>query len=153
MGAVAAVPVAARYDAPLITGKTATLERERLYDLFRRGEISLLIVSKVANFSIDLPDASVAIQLSGTFGSRAMDRICSTIARWSFFGNSFSRSASARSSSRIVTVSPFRCLCCRPSRVQRRGALVPFWDSGNQLPQFPTGFCLMQTATGFLMLV
>ncbi len=62
--------VAERYDAPLVTGKTATREREKLYDAFRRGEIRLLIVSKVANFSIDLPDASVAIQLSGTFGSR-----------------------------------------------------------------------------------
>ncbi len=62
--------VAARYQAPLITGKTPVLERERLYDAFRRSEIRLLVVSKVANFSIDLPDANVAIQISGTFGSR-----------------------------------------------------------------------------------
>lgn len=56
--------------APLITGKTPNKEREKLYDAFRRGEERLLVVSKVANFSIDLPDASVAIQISGTFGSR-----------------------------------------------------------------------------------
>jgi DNA excision repair protein ERCC-3 len=56
--------------APLITGKTPTVEREKLYDAFRRGEERLLVVSKVANFSIDLPDATVAIQVSGTFGSR-----------------------------------------------------------------------------------
>ena len=56
--------------APLITGKTATTERERLYAAFKRGEEKLLIVSKVANFAIDLPDANVAIQVSGTFGSR-----------------------------------------------------------------------------------
>ncbi|HET8522284.1 MAG TPA: DNA repair helicase XPB [Thermomicrobiales bacterium] len=62
--------VAARYDAPLVTGKTATREREKLYDQFRTGELKLLVVSKVANFSIDLPDAAVAVQLSGTFGSR-----------------------------------------------------------------------------------
>jgi len=57
-------------DAPLITGKTTVRERERLYEAFRQGEERLLVVSKVANFSIDLPDASVAIQVSGTFGSR-----------------------------------------------------------------------------------
>ncbi len=57
-------------NAPLITGKTPNAERERLYSLFRNGEIKLLIVSKVANYAIDLPDASVAIQVSGTFGSR-----------------------------------------------------------------------------------
>lgn len=62
--------VATFLDAPLITGKTPTKERERLYDAFRTGEIRVLVVSKVANFSIDLPDASVAIQISGTFGSR-----------------------------------------------------------------------------------
>jgi len=56
--------------SPLITGKTPNAERIRLYSAFRRGSISLLVVSKVANFAIDLPDASVAIQLSGTFGSR-----------------------------------------------------------------------------------
>ncbi len=56
--------------APLITGKTPTAERERLYDAFRRGAERILIVSKVGNFAIDLPDANVAIQISGTFGSR-----------------------------------------------------------------------------------
>ncbi len=57
-------------DAPIIQGSTTTKERERLYDEFRRGEIRVLVVSKVANFSIDLPEAAVAIQASGTFGSR-----------------------------------------------------------------------------------
>ncbi len=56
--------------APLITGKTPTAERERLYASFRSGELRLLVVSKVGNFAIDLPDANVAIQISGTFGSR-----------------------------------------------------------------------------------
>lgn len=56
--------------APLITGKTPTREREKLYEAFRTGKDRLLIVSKVANFAIDLPDANVAIQVSGTFGSR-----------------------------------------------------------------------------------
>lgn len=56
--------------APLITGKTPTVERERLYAAFKTGELKLLIVSKVGNFAIDLPDANVAIQVSGTFGSR-----------------------------------------------------------------------------------
>ena len=56
--------------APLLTGRTPTREREKLYEQFRRGEIKLLVVSKVANFAIDLPDANVAIQVSGTFGSR-----------------------------------------------------------------------------------
>jgi DNA excision repair protein ERCC-3 len=59
-----------RFKAPLITGRTSTRERERLYNAFRNGEEKLLIVSKVANFAIDLPDANVAIQVSGTFGSR-----------------------------------------------------------------------------------
>lgn len=62
--------IAAHTGAPLITGKTKTAERERLYAAFRSGEVKLLIVSKVANFAIDLPDANVAIQVSGTFGSR-----------------------------------------------------------------------------------
>lgn len=56
--------------APLITGKTPQREREKLYGEFKRGEIKRLVVSKVANFSIDLPDANVAIQVSGSFGSR-----------------------------------------------------------------------------------
>jgi DNA excision repair protein ERCC-3 len=57
-------------DAPVIQGSTRNKEREKLFDEFRRGEVSTLVVSKVANFSIDLPEASVAIQISGTFGSR-----------------------------------------------------------------------------------
>jgi len=56
--------------ADLITGSTSVPERQRLYDAFRSGEITKLVVSKVANFSIDLPEASVAIQVSGSFGSR-----------------------------------------------------------------------------------
>ena len=62
--------IAERLDAPLITGKTPNAERERLYDAFRAGTQRLLVASKVANFSVDLPDAAVAIQVSGTFGSR-----------------------------------------------------------------------------------
>ncbi|MFW5471452.1 DNA repair helicase XPB [Knoellia sp. CPCC 206435] len=62
--------LADRLDADVITGATTVTERQRLYAAFREGEISLLVVSKVANFSIDLPEASVAIQVSGTFGSR-----------------------------------------------------------------------------------
>jgi DNA excision repair protein ERCC-3 len=62
--------VAKLFDAPLITGKTHNDERDRLYEKFRNGEIPVLTVSKVANFSINLPDANVAIQISGTFGSR-----------------------------------------------------------------------------------
>lgn len=57
-------------DAPLITGQTPVDDRERLFQAFREGEVKLLVVSKVANFSVDLPDASVAIQISGSFGSR-----------------------------------------------------------------------------------
>ncbi|WP_431843858.1 DNA repair helicase XPB [Calidifontibacter indicus] len=57
-------------DADLITGETSVAVRQKLFQQFREGEISLLVVSKVANFSIDLPEASVAIQVSGTFGSR-----------------------------------------------------------------------------------
>jgi DNA excision repair protein ERCC-3 len=56
--------------APLLTGETAHLKREELYAGFRRGEIRVLVVSKVANFAIDLPDASVLIQVAGTFASR-----------------------------------------------------------------------------------
>ena len=63
--------VAAELDgAPIIQGSTTNRERERLYDEFRRGEQRVLVVSKVANFSIDLPEAAVAVQISGTFGSR-----------------------------------------------------------------------------------
>ncbi len=57
-------------NAPIITGKTPNSDRERLYSSFRKGEIKLLVVSKVANYAIDLPDANVAVQVSGTFGSR-----------------------------------------------------------------------------------
>ena len=57
-------------DAPVITGDTPVRERERLFAAFRAGELRRLVVSKVANFSIDLPEANVAIQVSGTFGSR-----------------------------------------------------------------------------------
>ena len=59
-----------RLDAPVIKGETTVRERQRLFEAFRNGEVSLLVVSKVANFSIDLPEAAVAIQVSGTFGSR-----------------------------------------------------------------------------------
>ena len=62
--------VAQALNAPLITGKTPNSRREELFSGFREGRIRLLVVSKVANFSIDLPDANVAIQISGTFGSR-----------------------------------------------------------------------------------
>ncbi|AUG79139.1 helicase [Kitasatospora sp. MMS16-BH015] len=57
-------------DAPVIKGETSNTQREKLFDAFRTKEISVLVVSKVANFSIDLPEATVAIQVSGTFGSR-----------------------------------------------------------------------------------
>ncbi|HEX7658942.1 MAG TPA: DNA repair helicase XPB [Pseudonocardiaceae bacterium] len=57
-------------NAPTVQGSTTTKERVALFDAFRRGELPILVVSKVANFSIDLPEASVAIQTSGTFGSR-----------------------------------------------------------------------------------
>ena len=62
--------LARRLDAPIITGKTPNPEREELYQSFRDGDTPVLVVSKVANFAIDLPDANVAIQVSGTFGSR-----------------------------------------------------------------------------------
>lgn len=62
--------LAADLGAELITGRVATRDRERLYAEFKSGVRSLLVVSKVANFSVDLPDANVAIQVSGTFGSR-----------------------------------------------------------------------------------
>jgi len=57
-------------NAPIIQGSTKNKDREVLFDAFRRGELPTLVVSKVANFSIDLPEASVAVQVSGTFGSR-----------------------------------------------------------------------------------
>ena len=62
--------LAEHLDAPVITGATTVPERQRLYAAFRAGDVPVLVVSKVANFSVDLPEASVAIQVSGTFGSR-----------------------------------------------------------------------------------
>jgi len=62
--------IAKEFDAPIITGKVDNIERGKLYRAFRKSEIKLLVVSKVANFAVDLPDANVAIQVSGTFGSR-----------------------------------------------------------------------------------
>ena len=62
--------IAKLLNVPIITGKTKNSERDIIYDDFRSGKIRVLVVSKVANFAIDLPDASVAIQVSGTFGSR-----------------------------------------------------------------------------------
>ena len=59
-----------RLSAPVIKGETPVKERERLFNAFRHGELDLLVVSKVANFSVDLPSAAVAIQVSGSFGSR-----------------------------------------------------------------------------------
>jgi len=57
-------------NAPLITGQTPNAEREKIYKNFKRGETKLIVVSRVANFAIDLPDASMAVQVSGSFGSR-----------------------------------------------------------------------------------
>jgi hypothetical protein len=57
-------------DAPIIQGATTNKERERLFDAFRDGSLKTLVISRVGNFSIDLPEAAVAIQVSGTFGSR-----------------------------------------------------------------------------------
>ncbi|WP_087116755.1 DNA repair helicase XPB [Corynebacterium urinipleomorphum] len=62
--------IAARTGAPLVSGTTSTKKREEAFDAFRNGDIATLVVSKVANFSIDLPEAAVGIQVSGTFGSR-----------------------------------------------------------------------------------
>jgi DNA excision repair protein ERCC-3 len=62
--------LATEMDVPLITGTTPQAKRDILYEQFRTGALPALIVSKVANFAIDLPDASLAIQVSGTFGSR-----------------------------------------------------------------------------------
>jgi DNA excision repair protein ERCC-3 len=62
--------IAARFKFPIITGSTPVAMREELYAKFKTGGITTLVVSKVANFSVDLPDANVAIQVSGTFGSR-----------------------------------------------------------------------------------
>jgi DNA excision repair protein ERCC-3 len=62
--------IAERFDVPLITGATPNAEREELYENFRRGVLRRLVLSKVGNFAIDLPDANVMVQVSGTFGSR-----------------------------------------------------------------------------------
>lgn len=62
--------LATQLNAPQLTGSTPVAERERLYQEFREGITKVLVVSKVANFSIDLPEATVAIQVSGSFGSR-----------------------------------------------------------------------------------
>jgi len=62
--------IAERFGLPLITGQTTNAEREDLYARFRRGEIRKMVLSKVGNFAIDLPDANVMVQISGTFGSR-----------------------------------------------------------------------------------
>ena len=62
--------IADELHAPVLTGQTSNAQRERLYGDFRAGRVRVLIVSKVANFAVDLPDAAVAIQISGTFGSR-----------------------------------------------------------------------------------
>ncbi|MDO9380531.1 MAG: DEAD/DEAH box helicase [Nocardioidaceae bacterium] len=62
--------LAEKLGAPVVKGDTTVKEREHLFAAFRTGEISLLVVSKVANFSVDLPEASIAVQVSGAFGSR-----------------------------------------------------------------------------------
>jgi DNA excision repair protein ERCC-3 len=62
--------IAKDLDAPLITGKTPNAEREKIYGDFKAGRVKVIVVSKVANFAIDLPDASLAVQVSGSFGSR-----------------------------------------------------------------------------------
>jgi DNA excision repair protein ERCC-3 len=88
--------IAKELGAPLITGKTPNPERERIYDDFRSGRVRVIVVSKVANFAIDLPDASVAIQVSGSFGSRQeeaqrLGRILRPKARNSYFYSLVSR--------------------------------------------------------------
>ncbi len=82
--------IAALVDAPIITGSTPNTRREELYQAFRDGTSRILVVSKVANFAIDLPDASVAIQVSGSWGSRSeeaqrLGRILRPKNRSSFF--------------------------------------------------------------------
>src|SRR5699024_10343704 len=62
--------IAKRLEVPLIHGKTSNAQREKLFEAFRTGSVQVVAVSKVANMSSDLPEAAVAIQLSGTFGSR-----------------------------------------------------------------------------------
>ena len=82
--------IADAFKLPIITGSTPNAKREELYRAFRDGSTRILVVSKVANFAIDLPDASVAIQVSGTFGSRSeeaqrLGRILRPKNRSSFF--------------------------------------------------------------------
>ena len=62
--------IAAAYRLPLLTGKSSVREREKAFDAFRRGEMTRLVLSKIGNFSIDLPEANVLVQVSGQFGSR-----------------------------------------------------------------------------------
>jgi len=88
--------LAKELDAPLITGRTPNPERERIYSDFKAGKVRVIVVSKVANFAIDLPDASVAIQVSGSFGSRQeeaqrLGRILRPKARNSYFYSLVSR--------------------------------------------------------------
>jgi len=66
----AAEILAAEFKVEMLTGKTPTKKRMRAYSAFKRGDLDVIVVSKVANFAIDLPNANVAIQISGTFGSR-----------------------------------------------------------------------------------
>ncbi|MFA5698213.1 MAG: DNA repair helicase XPB [Sphaerochaeta sp.] len=87
------------FDLPIITGSTPNARRDELYNAFRSGEIRILVVSKVANYAIDLPDASVAIQISGTFGSRSeeaqrLGRILRPKGRSSFFYSVITRYSS-----------------------------------------------------------
>jgi len=88
--------IAKMLGAPIITGRTPNPERERIYGDFRAGRARVIVVSKVANFAIDLPDASVAVQVSGSFGSRQeeaqrLGRILRPKARNSFFYSLVSR--------------------------------------------------------------
>ncbi|MDR0539772.1 MAG: DEAD/DEAH box helicase [Spirochaetaceae bacterium] len=88
--------IAGELDAPLVTGKTTNKRREAVYNEFRQGKVRVIVVSKVANFAIDLPDASMAIQVSGAFGSRQeeaqrLGRILRPKDRASFFYSIVSR--------------------------------------------------------------
>ena len=62
--------IAKLLNLPLITGKTTNKKREELYNKFKNADINILVVSKVANFAVDLPDANILIQMSGSYGSR-----------------------------------------------------------------------------------
>jgi DNA excision repair protein ERCC-3 len=88
--------LANKLSAPIITGKTTNKKREIIYDDFRKGKVRVIVVSKVANFAIDLPDASMAVQVSGSFGSRQeeaqrLGRILRPKKRSSFFYTIVSR--------------------------------------------------------------